>query len=101
MESSTQTVAEQDVNLREPGMFAVIMHNDDITTMDFVVGVLMSVFNKPPEEASAVMMAIHENGRGVAGVYTYDMAATKKSQADRLSAEKGFPLRLTVESERL
>ena len=101
METNTQILTEQDVRfeLREPGMYAVILFNDDITTMDFVVTLLVKIFHKQPAEASAVMMEIHENGQGVAGVYTFDVAVTKKSQADLLSAEKGFPLRIAVKAE--
>ena len=79
-------------------MYAVILLNDDITTMDFVVALLVKIFNKQPAEASSVMMEIHHNGQGVAGVYTFDIAVTKKAQADRFSAEKGFPLRIGIEA---
>lgn len=99
METDTRTVVERTTRdaLREPALYAVIMLNDDITTMDFVVELLVRVFHKTPAEASAVMMDIHQNGQGVAGVYTFDIAITKKAQADQMSAEKGFPLRLNVQ----
>lgn len=97
----THTQAESGIQtrdaVREPKMYAVVMFNDDITTMDFVVDVLVRVFHKSPPEASGVMMEIHENGQGVAGIYTYDLAVTKKTYADQLSAEKGFPLKLNVQ----
>jgi ATP-dependent Clp protease adaptor protein ClpS len=80
-----------------PGMYAVVMYNDEITTMDFVVDVLVKVFHKSTLEASNIMMDIHHRGQGIAGIYTFDIAVTKKSQADRLSAEKGFPLKLAVQ----
>ena len=82
--------------IREPSLYAVIFHNDEVTTMDFVVELLERVFHKQPAEAAALMMDVHEKGSGIAGVYTFDVAVTKKSQADRLSAEKGFPLKLSV-----
>jgi ATP-dependent Clp protease adaptor protein ClpS len=78
-------------------MYAVVLFNDDITTMDFVVDVLMKVFHKSAVEASTVMMDVHQQGQGIAGIYTYDIAITKKAQADRMSAEKGFPLKLAVQ----
>jgi ATP-dependent Clp protease adaptor protein ClpS len=98
METSTLTVIENDArqHLREPGMYAVVMYNDDITTTDFVVEILITVFDKPPDLAAQLMTEIHESGQGIAGVYTYDVAVTKKTQTDKLSNEKGYPLRLTV-----
>jgi len=92
----TQDLIEHDIDLRAPNLYAVIIHNDDITTMDFVTEVLTQVFGKTPLDAAALMMEVHELGHGIAGVYVYDIAITKKSQADRLAAERGFPLKLTV-----
>lgn len=92
----TQDLIEYDVDLRAPSMYAVVIHNDDITTMDFVTEVLMHIFHKTPPAAAMLMMEVHELGHGVAGVYVFDIAVTKKSQADRLAAERGFPLKLTI-----
>ena len=91
-----QAVLERTI-YKAPRMYAVTLYNDDITTMDFVVEMLVKVFHKTTAEASTVMMQVHQQGKGIAGVYTYDIAITKKMQADRMAAEKGFPLRLTVE----
>ena len=101
MDNDTRTVvsAETGYEVKMPMMYAVVMFNDDITTMDFVVDLLVRVFHKSAAEAAAVMMAIHENGQGVAGVYIYDIAITKKIYADQLAAEKGFPLKLAVREE--
>jgi len=96
MSAKTTTIEKQDTILQAPNMFAVLIHNDDITTMDFVVDVLVQIFQKPPQEAAALMMDVHEKGAGIAGVYVFDIACTKKFQADRLAAEKGFPLKLTI-----
>ena len=93
----TQKVVQSRIDLEEPRMYAVILHNDDITTMDFVVEVLVRIFHKPSVEASQIMMDVHNAGKGVAGIYTYDIAVTKKLQTDQMSKEKSFPLRLTVE----
>ncbi len=82
---------------KTPNHFQVVIHNDDITTMDFVVHVLCSIFHKPAEEAANIMMLVHNSGKGIAGVYVYDIAMTKKMQTERIAREKGFPLKLTLE----
>jgi ATP-dependent Clp protease adaptor protein ClpS len=96
--TSTNTIVrqEQHTALRTPHKYAVIIHNDDITSMDFVVEVLVRVFHKTTVEASELMMTVHNDGQGVAGVFTYDIAVTKKYQAERRAVDKGFPLRLTL-----
>ena len=91
------TIEKPKTETKLPRMYAVILHNDDITTMDFVIELLVKVFRKSTAEASNIMMQVHQQGKGVAGIYTYDIAVTKKIQADRMAAEKAFPLRLTVE----
>ena len=93
----SRPVLEIAEKVKTPRLYAVMMHNDDITTMDFVVDVLVKIFHKSKQEAAAVMMQVHEEGKGAAGVYTYDIAVTKKMHADQMAAEKSFPLRLTVE----
>lgn len=85
--------------LKQPSMFLVIILNDDYTTMDFVVEVLQSVFDKSKEEAAALMMEVHEKGSGIAGRYIYDIAITKQAQATMMAEKEGFPLRLTVDEE--
>ena len=99
MNTQTQTRAGSRVDLREPKMYTVVMHNDDVTTMDFVVEVLVRIFHKTAAEGAEIMMNVHEYGKGVAGVYTYDIAVTKKLQADLMSRERSFPLKLTVEEK--
>jgi ATP-dependent Clp protease adaptor protein ClpS len=98
MEEAVQLAVRQEVNVRKPDMYAVVMYNDDITTMDFVVEVLIKVFGKPAQTAAQIMMDIHETGQGTAGIYIYDIAVTKKSEADRMSVQKNFPLKLQVQS---
>ena len=87
---------KNDIKIKKPSDFAVIFWNDDITTMEFVVSVLTKVFHKMPQEAAAIMMEVHENGQGTAGVYTYDIAVSKKARTDSMSAEKNYPLKLTL-----
>ena len=84
-------------NIKMPRLFKVIMHNDNITEMDFVVDVLMNVFQKTRDDAVTTMVDIHNHGQGIAGVYIYDIAVSKKLQTDRLSSTRGFPLRLSLD----
>jgi ATP-dependent Clp protease adaptor protein ClpS len=77
--------------------YAVIFHNDDYTTREFVVHVLMEYFDKTETEATHVMLTVHYKGRGMAGVFTKDMAETKVDQVHRAAEASGYPLRLTVE----
>ena len=96
MEQQADVDIREDIKLKKPSDYAVIFWNDDITTMEFVVNVLTKVFHKKPQEAAAIMMEVHENGQGIAGVYTYDIAISKKARTDAMSAEKNFPLKLTI-----
>ncbi|HSK09196.1 MAG TPA: ATP-dependent Clp protease adaptor ClpS [Vicinamibacterales bacterium] len=82
---------------REPRLFRVVLHNDDYTTMDFVVEVLETVFLKHPSEAYRVMMDVHRHGRGVCGTYPHEIAETKAALVQGLARERGFPLRASVE----
>ena len=91
-----QSREQTDVLTAVPRMFAVVLHNDDYTTMDFVVEVLMRVFRKPARDAAAMMMQVHEEGSCIVGVYTYDIAATKKAQADVMAEKQGYPLKITI-----
>lgn len=93
----SQPNVEQRSKFKVPRMFAVVLHNDDVTTMDFVVDMLVKIFGKNTADASSIMMQVHQTGKGVAGFYSYDIAVSKKMQAERMAAEKGFPLQLTVE----
>jgi len=81
----------------EPAMYKVYLLNDDYTTMEFVVEVLMFVFNKPVEDASKIMLKIHREGIGLCGVYTYEVAETKINTVHRLAEENGFPLKCIME----
>lgn len=83
--------------VREPKHFNVIMLNDDFTTMEFVVNVLETIFNKDKASAEALMLMVHNNGRAAVGTYPYDIALTKIGKAMTLAKEKGFPFRMTVE----
>ena len=82
---------------KEPEQFRVILLNDDYTTMDFVVDVLMEIFHKSIEDASKIMLDVHKKGRGVVGVYTWDIAVTKTEQVHAAAKANEFPLMCIVE----
>jgi ATP-dependent Clp protease adaptor protein ClpS len=83
--------------LKEPEEYRVLLFNDDFTTMEFVVSVLMTVFHKPLPEATTIMLDVHKKGRGLVGVYSYDIAVTKINQVHQLARQNGFPLKCTME----
>ncbi|MCL2574641.1 MAG: ATP-dependent Clp protease adaptor ClpS [Defluviitaleaceae bacterium] len=79
-----------------PKLYGVKLHNDDYTPMDFVVRLLVTVFRKSEVDAAVLMLAVHEKGESLVGVYSYDIAATKVMQAQRMADAAGFPLRITM-----
>jgi ATP-dependent Clp protease adaptor protein ClpS len=86
--------------VKRPPLYRVIMLNDDYTTQEFVILVLRRFFHKSNEEAQALMRAIHNTGRGVAGVYPHDIAVTKVQQVRAAAQQNSMPLRLTIEPDR-
>ncbi len=84
-------------NLKEPRRYKVIIYNDDFTTMEFVVMILVQVFMKSQEEAEALMLQVHHSDKAVVGIYSYDIAVSKANKATQMAREQGYPLRLTVE----
>ena len=95
----SQLRERQRTNLKEPRQYKVIIYNDDFTTMEFVVMILVQVFFKSEEEAQTLMLQVHHSDKAVVGIYSYDIAASKVNKATRMAREQGFPLRLTVEPE--
>lgn len=85
------------IKIKEPKKYSVVMHNDDFTTMDFVVEILIDIFHKDVIEAEALMMNVHKLGKAVVGKYPYDIASTKVAIALTRAKEEGFPFRMTVE----
>lgn len=83
----------------EPRLYKVLIHNDDFTTKEFVVELLVVVFNKSVEEATQVMWQAHRNGTGLCGVYPLEVAETKVKVVTEAARENGFPLKLTIEAE--
>lgn len=96
-QESTNTRERMRVNTREPKKYKVIMHNDDVTEMEFVIKVLMEVFFKPFDEAESIMLEIHNNGQAIVGIYSYDIANTKVLKVKRMADAEKFPLKLTIE----
>lgn len=85
--------------LREPRLYRVLLHNDDYTTMEFVILVLVDIFRKTAEEASEIMLAVHRNGMGVCGVYPREIAEFRVYEVEKRARLAGFPLRCTMEEE--
>lgn len=85
--------------VRKPRRYKVILYNDDFTTMDFVVMLLMDVFLKSTDEAQSIMMYIHTKGSAVAGIYSYDVAMSKTRKATQLARAQNFPLRIECKPE--
>ena len=96
MSYKTETDIENGLSLKKPKMYAVIMHNDDYTTMDFVVDILVKIFKKTLADATAIMIDVHNKGSAVVAVYTYDIAATKTAQATAIASDRGYPFLLTI-----
>ena len=82
---------------RQPPMFKVLMHNDDYTSMEFVVETLIEVFHKSPTDANRIMLHIHFKGHGVCGIYPYEVAETKVSKVHAMARSSGYPLRCSLD----
>jgi ATP-dependent Clp protease adaptor protein ClpS len=96
-EGGTGVVEETEKKLEKPKLYKVLLHNDDYTTMEFVVMVLMNIFKHQQNEAVRIMLNVHNNGIGVAGVYSYEVAETKARKTEELARQNDFPLRTSVE----
>ena len=91
--------SETEKEVEEPPMYKVMLLNDDYTTMEFVVEVLIYVFKKSPEEATQIMLNVHRHGVGICGIYPYEVAETKVNTVETLARENGFPLKCIMERE--
>jgi len=88
-----------EVMIKHPKKYKVFILNDDYTSMDFVVDILMSVFHKSYEQAENIMLEVHKKDRGLCGVYTHEIAETKVMQVIKKAKDSGFPLKATMEEE--
>jgi ATP-dependent Clp protease adaptor protein ClpS len=90
---------ETQKQVKKPPLYKVLLHNDDFTTMEFVVYILQTVFHKAESAAVHIMLAVHQQGVGVAGVYTYEIAEAKVEKVAELARASEFPLLCTLEEE--
>ncbi len=98
-DSAVATESKTRQKLKRPPLYKVLLHNDNYTTREFVVAVLREVFHKGETDAVQIMLHVHYNGIGVAGVYPYDVAETKIRTVEKLARDNEFPLRLSMEPE--
>lgn len=94
-----QTALKTRQKTKKPRLYKVVIHNDDYTTQEFVVAVLVQFFHKAREEATQLMLFVHTKGRAVVGAYPYDIAESKVEKVTRVARENGHPLLLTMEPE--
>ena len=99
IEGGGEVVVEKKTKLEKPKLFKVILHNDDFTTMEFVVFVLQYVFARDEAEAFTIMLKVHNEGIGIAGIYPYEVAQMKSEKAMNLAKAREYPLLCTVEEE--
>ncbi len=96
-ESGVATISDTKVEL--PKRYKVLLHNDDYTTMEFVIHVLEKFFHKSPVEAQTIMMEVHVKGTGVCGVFTFEVAESKSNKVNRYSRDNGHPLKCSISPE--
>jgi ATP-dependent Clp protease adaptor protein ClpS len=93
----TRTKPQPNFDLKEPLHYKVIYINDEVTTMEFVIESLVTVFNHSPEDAKAITLKIHEDGSGIAAILPYEMAEQKGVEVTQLARNNGFPLQIKLE----
>lgn len=98
-EFDTDVLTDSETKLEKPKLFKVLLHNDDFTTMEFVVFVLEYVFNRTSPDAFSVMLKVHSEGVGIAGIYPYEVATMKAEKTMNLAKAREYPLLCTVEEE--
>lgn len=99
MGNEIEVEISDEIDLEEPKKYKVFLLNDDYSTMDFVIDILVKIFKKQTNEATAIMLNIHNNGKGLCGIYTYEIAQTKVTQVKTVARQKGFPLKAIMEEE--
>ena len=96
-DEQTGVTAKSRSKVQQPALYKVLMHNDDYTTMEFVVEMLARVFHKAPAEANRIMLNIHYKGLGICGVFPFEIAETKVARVHSLAKEAGHPLKCSLE----
>ena len=96
-ELNHEVVTESEKKLEKPRLYKILLHNDDYTTMEFVVRVLQCVFYKDHTEAVQIMLDVHKKGTGVAGIYPFEIAETKVAMVESLARQNEYPLKCTME----
>ncbi|CAN5364881.1 ATP-dependent Clp protease adapter ClpS [soil metagenome] len=99
IDGGSEVLEETEIKLEKPKLYKVLLHNDDFTTMEFVVFVLQYVFNRDEPEAFTIMLKVHNEGVGIAGIYPYEIAEMKSNKAINLAKSREYPLLCTVEEE--
>ena len=99
IDGGTDVLTESETKLEKPKLFKVVLHNDDFTTMEFVVFVLQTVFNHGESDAVRIMLNVHRQGLGLAGVYTYEVAQMKVDKVTNIARANEFPLLCTMEED--
>ncbi len=97
--SETEGEVKSEKKVKEPSLYRVLLHNDNYTTMEFVVEILMHIFHKTIEDATRIMLNVHEKGSGICGIYTYEVAETKVDTVHNLARDQGFPLKCSMEKD--
>jgi len=96
--ANTKTKTKESVDISYPSRFKVIIHNDDFTPVEFVIQLLVEIFNKTIDEANDITMLVHTQGSGIAGVYSYEVAEQKLHEASLIIRHKGHPLLVEIEA---
>ena len=98
---STRTEEETELLLATPKEYKVLLLNDDYSTMDFVVNILMSIFYKTYEQSESIMIEVHKKGKGLCGIYSYEIAETKVEEVHKKAKDAGFPLKAVIEESEI
>jgi len=99
MATNTDLELTEEIKIKYPKKYKVLLLNDDYTSMEFVIEILMGIFHKSYQEAELIMLEVHKKEKGVCGVYTNEIAETKIMQVHKKARDSGFPLRAEMEEE--
>jgi len=99
MATNTDLALVEETKIKHPKKYKVLILNDDYTSMEFVIDILMTIFHKSYDEAQNIMLEVHEKEKGVCGIYTHEIAETKVMQVHKNARDSGFPLRAEMEEE--